>query len=755
MRILFFVDRAKVRRFDSLIRALADKGHRVVIAQRNAGIELSASREKRLQVEDERPPSIPATLARIRGVEVKAYTPFTDVDRAYALNVLRLVRNYLWFLVPPQSASGFNRRRVQKRLAGLVGTDSWRLGSLSDLGLSNLRRAAADLEALVPADPAVADFVRANDPDVVLVSPLIPFYSPQTEVVKAARELGIPSGLLVFSWDNLSNKGTLHVMPDRVFVWNEVQRREAIELHGVPAERVIATGAPRLDAFFEMKPRIDRERFYRERGLDPERPMVLYVGSSGTVCPDELPVADAWLDAVRAAPDPVLREANVVVRPYPATKVKARWEEWRPRDPRAVLERSPELDGYQGLYDHLHHAAAVVGLNTSAQIEASVLGKPVFTFGAGSLAPGQEQTLHFGYLLPDQGGFVQYAPSLEEHAVQLARGLAGDYDAEAILGFAESFLRPRGLDQPVAPILAAEIEALAGLRASRARSIPPRLRQPSLALSARRRLAKRVRAQRPNGHGRQEAAQTRAQSGVETVLVDYERHALRILAESKYERRWRANACHREPFTVAWLESEIAPGDVVYDVGANVGVFSLIGATLVGDGGVVVAFEPGYASYARLCDNIALNQLSSRIVPVPIALSSASGLQAFTYRSQEPGQSRHEFAAAVWRPDGAANGKHYTQPMVSVTLDEAVAHLRLPAPNLVKLDVDGAELHVLRGGHQMLTSDTCRSVFVEIDDELTNDVVALLESYGFSLESRHRRKESAQVWHGLFRRARA
>jgi FkbM family methyltransferase len=269
-------------------------------------------------------------------------------------------------------------------------------------------------------------------------------------------------------------------------------------------------------------------------------------------------------------------------------------------------------------------------------------------------------------------------------------------------------------------------------------------------LARARRLGRRLRT-----HAAKLLPLTRAEEAVESVPVDYGRHALRILAENKYERSWRANACRREPWTVAWLENETRPGDTVYDIGANVGVFSLIGATLLRDEGTVVAFEPAYSSYARLCDNIALNELSSTIVPVPLALSSTSGLRAFKYRSQDPGQSRHGFSADAWTPAASSGTKRYTQPMVSVTLDDAVSLLRLPGPNLVKLDVDGAELHVLEGGRRTLTAERCRSVFVEIDDVLSNDVVALLESYGFRLEARHRRKESSQVWHGAFRRAAA
>jgi FkbM family methyltransferase len=181
-------------------------------------------------------------------------------------------------------------------------------------------------------------------------------------------------------------------------------------------------------------------------------------------------------------------------------------------------------------------------------------------------------------------------------------------------------------------------------------------------------------------------------------------------------------------------------------------VFSLIGASLLHGDGLLVAFEPGFASYARLCENIALNGLSSMVVPVPLALSSTSGLQAFTYRTQDPGQSRHAFSANAWTPAASERQERYTQPMASVTLDEVVPLLRLPGPNLVKLDADGAEAHILRGGRDTLSSRECRSVLAEIEEEQADDAVSLLESYGFRLEGRHKRKKSSTIWYGIFRR---
>ena len=92
------------------------------------------------------------------------------------------------------------------------------------------------------------------------------------EFLKSARALGIPAATLVASWDNLTNKGLLKWQPEQVFVWNELQRREAIELHGMPPDRVTATGAGLFDTWFDRRPSGPRDDFVRAIGLDPARP---------------------------------------------------------------------------------------------------------------------------------------------------------------------------------------------------------------------------------------------------------------------------------------------------------------------------------------------------------------------------------------------------------------------------------------------------------------------------------------------------
>ena len=77
-------------------------------------------------------------------------------------------------------------------------------------------RAAAQLERAIPTAPQIDAFVREQKPDAVLVTSLVKLASPQVEYLKSARRLGIPAATVVASWDNLTNKGLIKVVPDRV-----------------------------------------------------------------------------------------------------------------------------------------------------------------------------------------------------------------------------------------------------------------------------------------------------------------------------------------------------------------------------------------------------------------------------------------------------------------------------------------------------------------------------------------------------------
>ena len=151
-------------------------------------------------------------------------------------------------------------------------------------------------------------------------------------------------------------------------------------------------------------------------------------------------------------------------------------------------------DARADFFDSLSHSAAVVGINTTAMIEAAIVGKSVLTVLSPEFA--QESTLHFDYLLEENGGFLHVAGSLDEHVVQLGHVLAEDAEgAERRRRFVESFVRPHGLDRPATPIFADAIEELATLPVQRWRPSPWRpLLAIEAALSARRPRARRAKA---------------------------------------------------------------------------------------------------------------------------------------------------------------------------------------------------------------------------------------------------------------------
>jgi hypothetical protein len=299
------------------------------------------------------------------------------------------------------------------------------------------------IEHRIPAEPKLVAAIGDLGVDAVLLISRCSLGGVERDLLKAARELELPSVMLVWSWDNLSSKAVLHEHPDHLLVWNELQVGEADRLHGVPRERVHPLGAPSFDEFFAALDIVER----------PVRngKTILYLGSSKNIARREPElVFPEWLAAVRASSDPVVREARVVVRPYPGGGY---WRRWRPDSTDFTVERGKKLAPAE-LARALAAADAVVALNTSGELEAAIAGLPVVTFRAGAAAPGQEGSIHFEYLLEQNGGFVIDSRDLDEHVRKLGHVLRDGHDRERQRDFVESFVRPRGLDRPVSPAVA-------------------------------------------------------------------------------------------------------------------------------------------------------------------------------------------------------------------------------------------------------------------------------------------------------------
>jgi FkbM family methyltransferase len=228
--------------------------------------------------------------------------------------------------------------------------------------------------------------------------------------------------------------------------------------------------------------------------------------------------------------------------------------------------------------------------------------------------------------------------------------------------------------------------------------------------------------------------------------IDYEQAEILVGVTSRAEILSRLRPCAKEPWTVRWLEETLRTGDVLYDIGANVGSYSLIAAALRSDVRVI-AVEPGYSSYAALCDNVLLNRRQDVVTPLPVALAEASGLRTLHYSDVAAGAAEHELR----QKENSA----YRQAVLAYRLDDLVEHFGLPSPTLVKLDVDGGEAAVLAGATQALARRELRSVLVEVERAHSAEAIPFLDRAGLVLRERIDERDGERllrVWYGIFER---
>jgi FkbM family methyltransferase len=213
--------------------------------------------------------------------------------------------------------------------------------------------------------------------------------------------------------------------------------------------------------------------------------------------------------------------------------------------------------------------------------------------------------------------------------------------------------------------------------------------------------------------------------------LDYPGKSIKMTVDSSAQLE-RLRACRKEPETVSWLESHLRPGDVFFDIGANVGAYSLVADAMAGGKCTIYSFEPSHATFASLSKNILLNDCQARMIPLHFALWSDTGLMALGFSSTAPGAALHSLRTVA--PEG---GPYLLVP--AYRLDDLVSRLSLRTPNLIKIDVDGDELAVLRGSEEVLASSSLRSVLVEVDEssESSLPIRHLMNGLGFHLASTH------------------
>jgi len=218
--------------------------------------------------------------------------------------------------------------------------------------------------------------------------------------------------------------------------------------------------------------------------------------------------------------------------------------------------------------------------------------------------------------------------------------------------------------------------------------------------------------------------------------LDYDRATILMRVESEVEYDTRLHSCEKEPELVRWLGETFHGGDVFYDIGANVGAYSLVAAACGGPRSRVYAFEPGATTFSQLCRNIAVNGFDGVVTPLPIALTDFTRLVTFNYRNLEAGAALHAIGEAVdWKGDEYRPA--YRQPVIGFRLDDIRRQFALPSPTHLKIDVDGGERALVDGSHDTLREQSLRWIFIELEEGSTEGeaIIGTFREAGFSVAS--------------------
>ena len=718
MTFLFVVKQKKnVDTFEGVIDALLEGGHTVKLAVQQRDEE----RDRRL-------------LERFASPRFELVSPPDGRGDRWrsAAPLVRAARDLAQYSRPSYRAASKLRQRAADRFlkalgaAGRLDAEAVSLGTQTS---ETVRSALEQLERAMPSDALHEEFLARHAPDAVLVTPGVHFGSVQSDVIKSAQARGIPVWMLLFSWDNLSSKGALHVAPDLLFVWNERQRLEAEQLHDFPPDRVVVVGAPRFDGFFALRPQVSRHAFLAPLGLDPSRPVLLYVCSSRFIAERELPFVRQWLAAVQGraratallachrASSPGHRAGPgesggdcCVGRPSAGDRLGA-------APVRRFRRPRPAND--------LCHAAGVL------RVPASCGG------GGGPQHQRRAGGRHRRPSCPDDARRARPAPTAS--AARCTSTICCERTAASWPAHPRwrSTSRPwprRSRSRPIRrPSPASSANSCGRAATSRSRRCWRGCSSSGRARTFVERRRPRASWHRPRRRPRTKHLDVEAPSiaAPGKLLSVHTPGAAARVHVTPETRRWRrAGVLHLDPFAVGWLAERMQPGDVLYDIGAGIGAYAILAA--MERGGLAVAFEPGFASFSRLCDNLLLNGCYRSVIPVPAALSDRTGLAEMVY-PHTPGEDTHAVTERRWRARLDRVESRYTQPVCADRLDDLVARQRLPAPHVVRVNVRKAADRVLAGAANVLGQPQVRSVLVSVPDESSVEpILRAVEGLGFS-----------------------
>lgn len=342
-------------------------------------------------------------------------------------------------------------------------------------GTAALIRLGRWLSVRTAPDLYEAEF-RRHAPDLVIGTRVLTMTGPAAPesdsyldryLLMSAAKHRVPTMVLVSSWDNLTSKGFFPVEVYRLTVWNEIMRREAVELHDVPPERIVVTGAPQHDVYAHA-PYGERERFLRGFGLDPGKRLVVYTTQTEGTIPGEPRLVRLIYDVIRERFGDGLQ---LLVRLHQLDRMN-RYGELKGLTGLALdhagsgplgdyRDRAFNEAAMRHLADTLAHADVVLNAASSISIDAAAVGTPVVVV-AFDADPGR----------PYHGSLRRYYDFTHQQNVMRSGGVFLARDADELVAGIRRYLEDRERDADGQARLTAEqcyrLDGCSGRRVARA-----------------------------------------------------------------------------------------------------------------------------------------------------------------------------------------------------------------------------------------------------------------------------------------------
>jgi FkbM family methyltransferase len=196
---------------------------------------------------------------------------------------------------------------------------------------------------------------------------------------------------------------------------------------------------------------------------------------------------------------------------------------------------------------------------------------------------------------------------------------------------------------------------------------------------------------------------------------------------------WLRKPLESESFPFAMLRRLVRPGDVVYDCGANLGVYDRFLTGTLG-AGRVVAFEPSAENRRFLAANLALGGIADRVTVLPLALADEDGVAEFQVDDVQTTSGTLSRVTGGRPSEGRRNLRlgPLTDRVLCRRLDTVVAEEKLPPPDVIKIDVEGAEALLLRGAADTLRQWGPRLVVELHGAAVAREVLGLLHELGYA-----------------------